>query len=179
MTIGTGLVAPAGPQIAYAFVVTPFWFEKPSTGAKNRCCCCEYWTLTPPDFAVWHVLGSTVALVVVVGSSPVTFWAASGSAACSAVFGSTDVGREQVDAADKAAASEPLTSSRRFHRRPPTSTTSTIIPNIATRTSATMTTVAPRSWRRSSTTRRREGGRLMPSISLPRNGTGRRSWAAS
>src|SRR6266550_9272497 len=100
MTIGTGLAAPAGPQIAYAFVVTPFWFEKPSTGAKNRCCCCEYWTLTAPDFAVWHVPGRTVALFgVIVGSSPVTFWAASGSAASSGDFGSTEVGRAHVDAA--------------------------------------------------------------------------------
>src|SRR5256885_13423173 len=130
MTIGTGLAAPAGPQIAYAFVVTPFWFEKPSTGAKNRCCCCEYWSLTPPDFAVWHVLGSTVALVVVVGSSPVTFWAASGSAACSAVFGSTVVGRAHVEAVDKAAASDPLSSSRRFQSRSPTSSMRSFIPNI-------------------------------------------------
>src|SRR5438552_17876556 len=95
MTMGTGFADPAGPQIAYAFVVTPFWFEKPSTGAKNRCCCCDYWTLTPPDLAVCDVLGSTVALVEVVGSSPVTPSAARGPAACSAACGSTVAGSEQ------------------------------------------------------------------------------------
>ena len=79
------------------------------------------------------------------GVKDVTLFMAAVSACPSGSVGSVTAGTAQVFAAARAAASDPVTISRRRYRSPPTSTTRTSMPTSEIRHSATMIAVTPSS----------------------------------